>query len=95
MHWESDRHRADALAESFRLLAREKKPLAFGIVTNVSLAGEAGPSEAVQVFLEHKSGYCADVYFHYSLSEKRGVKIDHVSAEQGLPHLFSGGTVSY
>jgi hypothetical protein len=88
-HWTSDQHRADALVESLRSLAKEKPPLAFGIVTNVSLAGDAERSDAIRVSLEHRSGYCADVFFHYTLAHDRGANITHVTAQQGIPHLFS------
>lgn len=91
IHWTDDQHRADALAESFRSLAQEKRPLAFGIVTNVSLSGDAVGSDAIRVFLEHRSGYCADVFFHYTLAMERGACITKITAQQGMPHLFLDG----
>lgn len=92
-HWTSDQHRSDALAESLRSLAREKRPIAFGIVTNVSFKGDAGASDAIRVFLEHASGYCADVFFHYTLAPGHEVRINNVTAQQGLPYLFSDGKI--
>lgn len=92
-HWASDQLRADALAESFRLLVGENRPIAFGIVTNVSFNDDAGASDAIRVFLEHVSGYCADIFFHYTLAEGREVSINKVTAQQGLPHLFSDGAM--
>jgi len=88
VHWTSDQHRLDALTKSFRSLAREKRPLAFGIVTNVSLAGDAREIDAIRVFLEHRSGYCSDVFFHYTLTNERSTNITSVIAQQGIPHLF-------
>jgi hypothetical protein len=86
VNWTSDRHRAEALSESLRALVQNKQPLVIGVVTNVSLAREGGSSDAIRVFLEHRSGYCADVFFHYRLTE--GVTMTDVTAQQGVPRLF-------
>lgn len=88
VEWVSDQLSADALAESFRSLAQEKQPLAFGIVTNVSLVGGAGRGDAIRVFLERKSGYCADVFFHYTLVDHCRVSITNVTAQQGIKKIF-------
>lgn len=86
VNWTSDRHRAEALLESLRTLAQQNTPLVLGVVSNVSLASEGGSSDAIRVFLEHRSGYCADVFFHYCLAE--GVAISNITAQQGVPRLF-------
>ncbi|MCI1729156.1 MAG: hypothetical protein LKM32_07175 [Chiayiivirga sp.] len=94
-NWTDDQHRADALARSFRSLVQEKRPLAVGIVTNVWFARDTGATNAIRVFLEHRSGYCADVFFHYTLTDDRRVSITDTTAQQGLAHLFLDDTVSF
>lgn len=86
VNWTSDRHRAEALSESLRALVQQKRPIVLGVVTNVSLPNEGGSSDAIRVFLEHRSGYCADVFFHYRLAG--GVTMADVTAQQGVPYLF-------
>lgn len=91
--WSNDQERADALVSSFRSMAQQKRPIAFGIVTNVSFAGDISSSDAIRAFLEHVSGYCADVFFHYVRSADGIVSITNVTAQQGVPHLFPDGAV--
>lgn len=92
MSWSNDQERADALALSFRLMAQQDRPIAFGIVTNVSFSDDGASSDAIRAFLEHVSGYCADVFFHYVRSGDGVVSIIDVTAQQGTPHLFPDGT---
>lgn len=92
MSWSNDQERADALVSSFRSMAQQKSPIALGIVTNVSFASDGGSSDAIRVFLEHVSGYCADVFFHYVRSGDGIVSITDVTAQQGTPHLFPDAT---
>ncbi len=89
-HWMGDQFRADALVDSFFLLARDISILAFGIATNVSRVDGVEENDAIRIFLEHRSGYCADVFFHYSLESERGATITHITAQQGIQHLFLG-----
>lgn len=84
--WTSEQHRFQALSESLRALVHQKQPVVLGIATNVSLPSQSGSNDAIRVFLEHRSGYCAEVFFHYQLAE--GLKILKVTAQQGEPFLF-------
>lgn len=86
VNWISDRDRAEELSKSLRALVQQKQPLALGVVTNVSLPSDGGSSEAIRVFLEHRSGYCADVFFHYRL--EGAVTMTDVTAQQGVPRFF-------
>lgn len=92
--WGNDQERADALVASFRSLAQQKQPIAFGIVTNVSFARQSGSSDAIRAFLEHFSGYCADVFFHYVRTEGGIVSITDITAQQGVPHIFPDRTAA-
>lgn len=85
--WGSDRERSEAMSEALRSISIEKNALVAGLVTNVSMPSRTGVDDAIRVFLEHKSGYCADVFFRYRFAEGR-VDIEDVSAQQGVPHLF-------
>jgi hypothetical protein len=85
--WENAQQRADALTDALRSIAAEKSPVALGIVTNVSMPSEGHTSDAIRVFLEHRSGYCADVFFYYQVVEGR-VSIANVTAQQGVPRLY-------
>jgi len=88
VQWSSDQHRANALAESLRSLTQKNQPIVLGIVTNVSLAGDADNGDAIRVFLEHKSGYCANVFFHYALRAGHDISILDSTAQQGVPQFF-------
>lgn len=87
--WESDKQRMDALLLSFIKLAGEKAPLAFGVVSNVTLSDKHNRSDAIRIFLEHISGYCADVFMHYKIIPGGVVEIVNVTAQQGIPTIFS------
>lgn len=85
--WGSDRERSEAISEALRSMSIEKKALVAGLVTDVSMPNRTGVDDAIRVFLEHKSGYCADVFFRYRFVEGR-VDIQGISAQQGVPHLL-------
>jgi hypothetical protein len=86
--WASGSERERALADSFRLLARQNSVLVFGIVTNVSFEQPTQKNNAIRVFLEHRSGYCADVFLSYHLQAGAGPKINEIAAQPGSPRLF-------
>lgn len=88
IRWESDKQRMDALLSFFRELAKEKAPLAFGIVTNVDLRDGNQTSNAIKIFLEHVSGYCADIFMRYDIDDDGIVSIVNVTAQQGVPNIF-------
>lgn len=84
---QEEQQRVDTLVNSFRGITGNV--LAFGIATNVSLPlGSGEKANAIQVFLEHKDGYCADVFFSYELSPTDGVEIVETTAQQGEPIIF-------
>jgi hypothetical protein len=85
--WGSDRERSEAISEALRSISTEKNALVAGIVTNVSMPTLTGADDAIRVFLEHKGGYCADVFFRYRFAEGR-IDIQSVSAQKGVPHIF-------
>lgn len=83
----SARDGVDALINEFKKLANEA--IAFGIVTDVKLPwGDGSDGDAVQIFLEHKNGYCADVFFRYELTANHGVEITGTISQQGDPLFF-------
>jgi hypothetical protein len=58
--------------------------IAFGIVTDVRLPQENGSNrDAIKIFLEYKSGYCAVFFFRYEMSTDGGVQIWPPTAQQG------------
>lgn len=80
--------RAEMLFESFKQLAENEQAIALAIATNVTLRNQDGSkSDAIKMFLEHRGGYCAEVFFRYSL---RGgdVEITDTTAQQGEPLFF-------
>lgn len=67
-----------------------KKGKAFGIATDVTLPFEDGTKgDAINIFLEHRDGYCAEVFFRYELDS--ALRITDTIAQQGEPFLFSSG----
>lgn len=91
----SPQARVDALTDSFASVVQENGALAFGIVTNVSLSEDGENVDAIRVFLEHSSGYCADVFFHYKMMNDQAVRITKTTAQQGVPMLFSQNRVAH
>jgi len=81
--------RVEMLIDSFKQLAAQEKAIAFAIATDVTLPNEDGSKgDAIRLFLEHRTGYCAEVFFRY---ERRGgaVEITDTTAQQGDPIFFS------
>ncbi|KHL58667.1 MULTISPECIES: hypothetical protein [Xanthomonas] len=84
----SAREKAARIEASFRDLAARGGVRVFGVATNIDLAaGEGRVADAIQIFLEHRDGYCADVFFRYELDE--GLTILETSAQQGDSRLFA------
>lgn len=63
--------------------------LAFGVVSNVRLPDDVGSRDAVKIFLEHKGGYCADVFFCYDLTRENGLKFTETFAQEGRSVFFA------
>ena len=63
----------DLLIDGFRQAALEGEYVAIAVFfdVRVSRPSDGQKVDAVQVGLEHKSGYCADVFFPYTLAQGR------------------------
>jgi hypothetical protein len=86
--WSSDKARAVAIIDSLRDLSKSGRAIACALVSNVALSDGREVSDAIQVFLEHQSGYCADVFLRYTLGDGFDVRIADVSAQRGAPAIF-------
>lgn len=76
------------LVESFKELASRKKATACAIVTDVLLPHENGKKgDAIKLFIEHRKGYCAEVFIRYELV-KGMLEFTETFAQQGDPMLF-------
>lgn len=88
----SERRAAEGLKrlkEGLRSIARRDGGRVFGYAVNVSLPSAVAASKsAIQFFLEHKDGYCAEVFFVYSSSE-RGITVDETFAQPGECFFFA------
>lgn len=81
--------KANALAKGFKELADQSGSIGFGIATDVKLPCDDGSKrDAIKFFLEHRDGYCAEVFFRYELTAEDLVITD-VSAQQGTPQFFA------
>ncbi len=75
--------RVEILIDSFRRLATQKKAIAFAIASDVTLPYDDGSqSAAIKFLLEHRTGYCAEVFFRYELRDGV-VEITDTIAQQG------------
>lgn len=75
------------LRQEFKRLAKENAGKAFGIVTNVMLPLDSGAkTDAIEFDLEHRDGYCAEVFYRYSL--EGGFKIIEITAQRGEVCFF-------
>ena len=80
--------RAEMLVESFKQLADADKAIALAIATDVTLPNQDGSkADAIRLFLEHRAGYCAEVFFRYSLHDGV-VEIRDTIAQQADPLFF-------
>lgn len=75
-----------------QLALQERKDcaIAYGVASNVWLpqSDDVG-FDAVQVFLEHRDGYCADVFCPYDLSRDDPLIVAEIFAQRGDPVFFS------
>lgn len=64
--------------------------LATAIVFDVRIEPRApsGASDAIQVNLEHVTGYAAEVFFPYRLGGERNLEFFPVFAQAGVPTIF-------
>lgn len=85
----SSQQRIDSLLNAFESPEIRTKALAIGIASNVTLPGNGGDQvDAIKCFLEHRDGYCAEVFVGYELVSG-GVKMTDTSAQQGIPAVFA------
>lgn len=88
--WEDDESRAAALVGHFRNIAHADSHMAFGIAKNVTInLSDEITVDAINVFLEHSTGYCADVFLHYVIKENGIVDITNITAQQAETKIFS------
>ena len=80
----------DDLAAAFRAGAssREYKSTALFVDVRVQPPGKTEKTDAVQVGLEHVSGYCVDVFFPYSRDARGKVTFGDVFASQRAGVVF-------
>lgn len=83
------RQKVALLVNSFEKLAAAGKAIAIGIASDVKLSREDGSNgDAIKFFLEHRDGYCAEVFFRYDTGTD-GVEITDTTAQQGRPLIFN------
>ena len=79
----------DAMVKSFKQLAAQEKAIAFAVVADVRLPNaDDGKSDAIKFLLEHKDGYCAEVFFRYAINGG-DVEIIEITAQEGEPIFFA------
>jgi hypothetical protein len=84
----SAKEKVGSLESSFRKLANEDCVRVFGIVTDIALPlDNQSKGDAVKIFLEHRDGYCAEVFFRYQLGDV--LKVTDTIAQQGERLIFS------
>ena len=88
----SGRVRATQLEERLREISLVMRPLVVGLVKNVSLGAPVnGVRDAVEFALEHRAGYCAEVFFPYrALDSGQGVEFLDATAQAGKRGRFLG-----
>jgi hypothetical protein len=88
---ESGRAKLNILADGLKRIIAEKGGRACGFAVNVTLPCDNGvdTEDAIRIFLEHKDGYCADVFYCYQLSETNDLSIIKNYAQQGTPEFFN------
>lgn len=86
----SGRLRATQLEERLREISLTMRPLVVGLVTNVSLRTPvSGVRDAVEFALEHRAGYCAEVFFPYrTLRDAKQIDFLDATAQAGKRGRF-------
>jgi hypothetical protein len=77
------------LRESFRSLARARKCRAVAIAFNViiTVPGSDRKSDAIQIFVDHRDGYSADVFYPYQVANGK-VCYGEIFAQAGNHEIF-------
>jgi hypothetical protein len=83
----------DILKQGLRENADDEKMIAAAIVADVRvIPPDTGKkSEAIQVTVEHRDSYCADVFFPYRLDESHKPEFGKVFAQAGERSIFTHG----
>jgi len=85
----SDKERAQLLRAHLAEIAKSPGTTAVGVAMNVTLrAGAHELRDAVEIDLEHRSGYSAAVFFRYRVGRDDAVEIVDVTAQAGTPGQF-------
>src|SRR6266487_4654108 len=81
----------DLLIDGLRGAVSQGEYIAIAIFFDVKVSrpGDGKKVDAVQVGVEHKDGYCADVFFPYTLTQG-DVTVDGVFAQSREAVLFAG-----
>lgn len=78
------------LKDALRSIAKRSGGRAFGYAVDVVVPSAGGEKkDAIQFFLEHKKGYCAEVFFVYTLDPVRGVEVKETFAQEGTRLFFA------
>jgi hypothetical protein len=89
----SDKERVRQLERALRSVANTMSPTAIGLVTNVSVPSADGVIyDAIEIDLEHRAGYCAEVFFGYELhvAPDRALSFTATTAQAGPAGRFFG-----
>jgi hypothetical protein len=88
---ETGKSKHKRLVDGLKEEIAKKGARACGFVVNVTLPGHNGvdTEDAIRIFLEHKDGYCADVFYCYLLNESNDVSVTKNYAQQGTPVFFN------
>lgn len=85
----SGREELTLLKDALKSIANRDGGRVFGYAANVTLSTRRPETEAIQFFLEHKGGYCAEVFFVYVINSAREVEIIEKFAKEGTPLFFA------
>lgn len=78
------------LKNGLRSIAKRRGGRVFGYAVDVVLpSAEGEKKDAIQFFLEHKNGYCAEVFFVYTVNPDRGVEVNETFAQAGTRFFFA------
>lgn len=87
---ESGAEMLSRLVDGLTRIVVENGARACGFAVNVTLPYDNGVDveDAVRIFLEHKDGYCVDVFYCYKLSGANELCISKNYTQQGKPVFF-------
>lgn len=87
----SGAQKAAELEGNLRSIATTLRARAVAMATNVAVRNVDGELEdAIQINVEHRSGYCAEVFFPYFINGHNNVRIGSPTAQKGRPGRFFG-----